>query len=167
MPLSYNTRTALMAHVLLSRTPTYPVGHGPLSASSSPIIKPGSLSPRAQEPNVQATQVPLGPVWCYTAVANESMSPFSPLGAAAAALIALLPTKPTLAGSRYAVLIVCSISSRCSIDRMAKSSHNFMLLLSEPPIAVSILRDVACCLGVARCPDVARCPGAAAAAIAS
>ena len=31
MPLSH-TRSALLAHVLLSRTPAYPVGHGLLSA---------------------------------------------------------------------------------------------------------------------------------------
>ena len=66
----------------------------------------------------------------YTGTASDSMCPFSPLGATAAAVLASLPT---MAGSRYAVRIVCSTLSSCSIDMMAKSSH--MLLLSEPPIA--------------------------------
>ena len=59
----------------------------------------------------------------YTDTASDSMS----------------PSLPTMADSRYAVRIVCSTLSSCSIDRMTKSSHNLMLLLSEHPIAMSVV----------------------------
>ena len=67
---------------------------------------------------------------------SDSMGPFSPLSATAAAALVSLPT---MAGSRYAARIVRSTLSSCSIDMMAKSSHNLLLLLSELPIAVSVI----------------------------
>ena len=67
-----------------------------------------------------------------SSTASDSMGPFSPLSATAAAALASLPT---MAGSRYAARIVRT----ALIDMMAKSSHNLLLLLSELPIAVSVI----------------------------